>query len=193
MEIQIQDLITSIKSDGINKAKAESDQIIAKAKADAEAIIKNANDEKEKILISAKREIEVERRSAEEKLKQAARDASLSLRRSLEDEVRKILREEISSSIDSRTYQDIILSASNAILGDAEIVISEKEKDKISADTVSKLAEKMKKGLSLKTSSALSGGLIIREKDGSGYFDLSDEEIAKLLYPYLSESLRKLL
>ena len=62
MEIQIQDLITSIKTDGIEKARAEADEIIRKAKDEADSIIKSANEEKERILTSAKREIETERK-----------------------------------------------------------------------------------------------------------------------------------
>ena len=38
MEIQIQDLITSIKTDGIEKAKAETAEIISKAKAEADGM-----------------------------------------------------------------------------------------------------------------------------------------------------------
>ena len=45
MEIQIQDLITSIKSDGIEKAKAEAQEIMVKANAEADAIIKEINKE----------------------------------------------------------------------------------------------------------------------------------------------------
>ena len=44
MEIQIQDLITSIKNDGIDKAKKEAEEIINKADAEAQAIIKGAFD-----------------------------------------------------------------------------------------------------------------------------------------------------
>ena len=68
MEIQIQDLITSIKNDGIDKAKKEAEEIINKADAEAQAIIKGANEEKDRILAAAKREIELEKKSAEEKL-----------------------------------------------------------------------------------------------------------------------------
>ena len=79
MEIQIQDLITSIKTDGIEKAKAEAAEIISKAKAEAEAIIRDANQEREKILSNARREIETESRSAEEKLRQAADSIGLAI------------------------------------------------------------------------------------------------------------------
>ena len=194
MEIQIQDLITSIKTDGIEKAKAEAAEIISKAKAEAEAIIRDANQEREKILSNARREIETESRSAEEKLRQAARDASLTFKKSVDDEIAKIMKEAVDTSLDSDCLSRLIESVvSSSFVADAEITISESDKDKVASGLINALSQKLKKGLTLKTSSLLSGGFIVKASDGSGYFDLSDDEIAKLLYPYLSENLRKLL
>ena len=49
MEIKIEDLVSSIKKDGIDAANAEADKIIADAKAKAEKIIADAKAEQEKI------------------------------------------------------------------------------------------------------------------------------------------------
>ena len=195
MEIQIQDLITSIKTDGIEKARAEADEIIRKAKDEADSIIKSANEEKERILTSARREIETERKSAEEKLRQAARDASLGLKKSIQDELEVIMRESVEASLDSALLKSLIetVVSSSLVSDNAEIVISESDKDKVALSFIKGLAEKLNKGLTLKTSAALSGGFLVKSGDGSSYFDLSDEEISKMLYPFLSENLRKLL
>ena len=195
MEIQIQDLITSIKNDGIEKARKEADDVLWKAHAEAEAIIKGANEEREKILSSARRDIEVEKKSAEEKLRQAARDASLTFKKSVEDELEKIIKESVNASLDSALLAKLIecVVSSSFVDDSPTVMISEKDKNKVSSAFIKELAEKMKKGITLRTSTSLSGGFVVKASDGSGYFDLSDEEIAKLLYPYLSDSLKKLL
>ena len=42
MELQIQDLVSSIKKDGIESAKAEAAQILADARAQADKIVADA-------------------------------------------------------------------------------------------------------------------------------------------------------
>ena len=111
-----------------------------------------------------------------------------------DDEIAKIMKEAVDTSLDSDCLSRLIESVvSSSFVADAEITISESDKDKVASDLINALSQKLKKGLTLKTSSSLSGGFIVKASDGSGYFDLSDDEIAKLLYPYLSENLRKLL
>ena len=195
MEIQIQDLITSIKNDGIDKAKKEAEEIIRKAEMEADSIIKSANEEREKILSAARRDIELEKKSAEEKLKQAARDASLTFKKSIEDELGKIMKESVDASLDSDALEKLIESViSSSLVSDgSEVVISDEEKDKVALSFIKGLSDKLKKGLVLKTSASISGGFLVKAKDGSGYFDFSSEEIAKMLYPFLSENLRTLL
>ena len=54
-------------------------------------------------------------------------------------------------------------------------------------------ASEIAKGMEFRTSASISSGFRIAEKDGSGYVDYSDEECTRLLFPYLSDSLKEIL
>ena len=59
------------------------------------------------------------------------------------------------------------------------------------ASLSSSLASKLKGGLSLKVGTGYDGARLV-SNDGSGYIDLSAEEMAGLLKPYLSDAVKAL-
>ena len=65
--------------------------------------------------------------------------------------------------------------------------------DKVNGVLTSQFAQELEEGVALRSSSSVSGGFKVYSKDGSAYIDLSDEEITKLLYPYLSSSLKEII
>ena len=71
-------------------------------------------------------------------------------------------------------------------------IVNYDTKDKIDSILASQFSKELEKGITLRASSSVSGGFKVYSKDGSAYIDLSDEEITKLLYPYLSSSLKEL-
>lgn len=77
MELQIQDLVSSIKKDGIESANREAAQILAEAKAQAEKIVADARSEADKLRADAQAEIGVFKASAQLSAEQAKRDAVL--------------------------------------------------------------------------------------------------------------------
>ena len=80
MELQIQDLVSSIKKDGIDSANREAAAIVAEAKRQADAIIADAKKDSDKLREDAKAEVEVFKSSAELSVQQAKRDAVLAFR-----------------------------------------------------------------------------------------------------------------
>ena len=59
MEQQIQDLIASIKKDGIESATNESKKILEEARKEAERIVNEARKERDKIIADGKKTIEI--------------------------------------------------------------------------------------------------------------------------------------
>ena len=49
------------------------------------------------------------------------------------------------------------------------------------------LAEEIQNGLEVKVGKGIASGFKLAAKDGSGYFDCTDEEIMQLLMPYFRE------
>ena len=193
MEQQIQDLIASIKKDGIESATNESKKILEEARKEAERIVNEAKKERDKIIADGKKTIEIERESSISSVKQAARDVSLTLRKSLEEKFKKILGQKVSSALDERVLADAIVAVVKGEEDGCVVEVSKDMVDKVNAILTSQFAKELEKGVTLRSSSSVSGGFNVYSKDGSAYIDLSDEEITKLLYPYLSSSLKEII
>ena len=193
MEQQIQDLIASIKKDGIESATNESKKILEEARKEAERIVNEARKERDKIIADGKKTIEIERESSISSVKQAARDVSLTLRKNLEDKFKKILGNKVSSSLDEKVIAEAIVAVVKGECNGCDVEVSKEMVDKVNAVLTSQFAQELEKGVTLRSSSSVSGGFKVYSKDGSAYIDLSDEEITKLLYPYLSSSLKEII
>ena len=195
MEQQIQDLIASIKKDGIEQAKAESDKIIADAKKKAQDIIEKAEAERKKMLEDAEHQIELERNSAEASIKQAARDTALSLRKNIEKTFQNILDKGVASQMKG----DVLVRCLEAVIkseldsSDIYLELSKSDFDALSGDLAKKFSSEIAKGLEFKPSANVQTGFRISQKNGESYIDMSSEECTKLLYPYLSDSLKNII
>ncbi|MCQ2411731.1 MAG: V-type ATP synthase subunit E [Sphaerochaetaceae bacterium] len=178
MEIQIQDLVQSIKRDGIEEAKKEADAIIAAAKAQAAEIVEASKAEAAKNVENAKREIE----SSRALIQQAERDAILSVRKDLGAMLDAILADKVSKGISEASLAKLIMAAMN---GDDPSKY-EVEINEVKAGIKAELANEISKGLVIKPVKGMSG-MKLCCKDGSGFYDFSDEEIADLLKPFLGD------
>ena len=148
MELQIQDLVSSIRKDGIDAANAEAEAIISEAKKKAEMIIADAKAEAKNIQETSEKEINILKESAALSAEQAKRDAMLAFKNEVQAEFEKILSAKIKNNL------------SDAALG------------------------KLIQALEIKPTKSVRAGFRLAAKDGSGYFDCSDEEIMQMLMPY---------
>ena len=191
MEQQIQDLVDSIRKEGLDEANRERDRIIAQAKAEADRIVKEARENAAKMIEDATKECELRQQSTKASLVQASRDVALSLKGEINDQLAKILSQQIAASFDKELVAKIVASAVEAGLKDTTIEISGQDAQSIVASLSSSLASKLKGGLSLKVGTGYDGARLV-SNDGSGYIDLSAEEMAGLLKPYLSDAVKAL-
>lgn len=183
MELQIKDLVDSIKKDGIDAAKKESDKIIKQAQDKADAIVEKAKKEAAAIYEENKKEIEILRESASVNANQARRDAVLTFKAEIEKQYKRILSEDISKTLKGDSLVQIIKAA----VTDQDISKLSIEVKEVSDSLKAQLAEEIKNGLEIKPVRNINAGFRISYKDGSGYFDCSDEEIAQMLIPFFGE------
>lgn len=183
MELQIQDLVSSIKKDGIESANRESAQIIADAKAQADSIIEEAKREAEKLRSDAMSEIEVFKTSAQLSAEQAKRDAVLAFRQEINAELTKLLTQNTQKAIDDKTLASIITAAVQGEDASAYVAEVANVTDALKGE----LADMLSAGLELRPSKKLHTGFRLCAKDGSGYIDCSDEELTELLAPFFRD------
>lgn len=177
MEIQIDDLVQSIKRDGIEQARKEADAIIVTAKAQANDIIAASKAEAERNLENARREIE----SSKALILQAQRDAVLSVRKELGTMLERIMADKVAKELSEASLAKLVIAA----IGDDDPAKFSVEIDEAKASIRSTLAKQIENGLEIHP--AKGAALRLCCKDGSGFYDFSDEQIASLLKPFLGE------
>ncbi len=78
MELQVQDLISAIKKDGVEAAQAEAERIVADAKRQAADIVAAAKEEAERVRAKTEKETNIMKESVKTTAEHAKRDAMLS-------------------------------------------------------------------------------------------------------------------
>ena len=99
MELQIQELVSSIQKEGIEVAKAEADRIIAEANEKAAAIIAQAKSEAERIEAKSKKEIDLMKDSAKVGAEHAQRDAMLSFKDAVQAKFENLLEADVAKTV----------------------------------------------------------------------------------------------
>ena len=182
MELQIQDLVSSIRKEGVEAARADADGIIARAKERAAEIIAAAKDEAARIEAKSKKETEIMKESTKVNAEHAQRDAMLSFKKTIQGEFETILAADVSKTVQGDTLAKLILAA----LAGEDPAGYTAEVAEVTDGLKAELAEKVKSGLEIRVSKNVRSGFRLAAKDGSGYFDCTDEEITQMLLPFFS-------
>ncbi len=183
MELQIQDLVASIRKEGIDAANAEADSIIEEARKKADAIVADAREEAKRTRESSEKEIGILKKNAEVGLEQAKRDAVLAFKAQVQQEYEKILSARIRKEIDEKELGVLIRAALNG----EDVSKYTAETADVSDSLKAELAEEIRNGLEIRPVKDVEAGFRLAAKDGSGYFDCTDEEIMKMLLPFFRD------
>ena len=183
MELQIQELVSSIKKEGIEAARAEAAQIIAEANEQAASIVDAARAEAARIEAKSRQEIKLMEDGARVSAAHAQRDAMLSFRDAVQKEFERLLTANIGKTVQGETLAKLIRAA----LAEEDPADYAADVAAVSEGLKSELAEELKKGLEIRLSPNVHTGFRLSAKDGSGYFDCSDEELTQMLLPFFSE------
>ena len=111
MELQIQDLVTSIRKEGIDAANTEAESIIAEAKKKAAAIISDAKAEAANAKATAEKEIGIMKESASVSAEQAKRDAVLAFKTEVQTAFENILKNDVKTDEDATALMNRIKDA----------------------------------------------------------------------------------
>lgn len=183
MEMQIQDLVSAIKKEGIEVAQSEADKIIEEAKQNAAVILSKARDEAADIIKQAEERVEILTSSAKTTAEHAKRDAMIIFKKSVQDEFSKLLGADIKKAVNTEILAKLIIAAINEE-SPANYVA---EVSEITESLKGELCAALNGGLEIKVNTTIRSGFKLTAKDGSGYFDCSDEELEKILVPFFPE------
>ncbi len=181
--MQINDLVSAIRKEGVLAAEAEAEKIIAEAKKKADSIVSKAEAEASAILKKTESEIEVLKESVRTTADHAKRDAILFFEKSVKAEFLKMLEADINRTVKEDTLARLIAAA----IGDEDPALYTAEVAEVTEGMKGELAKKIKEGLEIKPSPTVRVGFKLSAKDGSGYFDCSDEELLNMIAPFFPE------
>ncbi len=192
MALQIEDLVASIRKEGVEAAQKDAEKILSEAKLKAEQIVKQAQKEAAQLKAETERQLSVRDQSARATLQQAGRDLQLSLKKAIESQLDRLLSLKVQEALDAKELASLIAQLVKEQMVQTktqEIQVSEKVGKALSEALVASLGDELSKGLSIKPVKSVDYGFRISDKDGSGYFDFSATEIAKLLKPFLGDEI----
>ena len=107
----------------------------------------------------------------------------LSFKAEIQSEFEKMLSANVSKSLNDESLATLI----KAVLTDEDVSKYAAEVSSVSDGLKALLAEEIKKGLEIRPVKGVKAGFRLADKDGSGYFDCSDEVITQMLMPYFKD------
>lgn len=197
MDAQLQEIIETIKSEGVKNAEARQQEIIENANSKAQSIIEDAKKEAESIVSKAKEEAQKHEASGRAALQQAGRDLILTVRSEIEKLFDKVVHQATGEALTGEKLADAVIAAlqswDESKVADLEVLLPEKSLKEIESGLKARLADAMKKGVEIKPAPSVQAGFRVGTKDGSAYYDFSDEGIAEMLSAFVSPRLAELL
>ncbi len=183
-------LLVKIRTEGVDKARAEADAIVAQARKDAEKIVATARSEAEQCKAQAQADADRFQQGAEATLRQAARD----VRMKLEQDITSLLERTLGGEVDATLE-------AGAIVGKLveEAVETYLREGAVTVAAAPKLAEALKARLAQKgevtvvTDAQMGTGFRVLLKGGRVEHDFTGEAVTQALTALLRPQLAKLL
>ena len=193
MEVQVKELIDRIKSEGINEAEKKAKEIEKEAQKNAQLIIADANKKAGEIVEQAKSEAEKFEITGKQALTQAGRDLILTLRSEITVIFDTLIGNEANESLTSDVLKEVIVKIIHAWIEkgitDLTVLLSTRDLSDLNEYFTAKLADTLKKGVTISAAQGIEAGFQISEKDSSAFYDITDKGIAEALCMYLNPRL----
>jgi len=197
MDVQLKDLIETIKTEGVKEAEVKSASIIEAAEDKAKAIVEAAKKDAEKIVINAKSDAVKFESSGNEALKQASRDLLLQIEKQVQGLFDSLVQAETEKAFSTKVLEESIIAVvkgwSEKGSSDISVLLSESEAKKVESALKSKLASEFKSGVEIKPFAAVEAGFRIAEKDGAAYYNFTAGGFAELLSEFLNPKLAQIM
>ena len=190
MAEELQQLLEKIQRDGVEKAQAEADAILAKAKADAAAILKDAEAKAAACRAQAETDAKAYAERAAKTISQAARDTVLDVRDGVTRLLEKFLARDVSAALaDPAAAAELVRGVLAALAGDAaEVKAGAKLADVLRAQ----LAAQAAGGVKVVLDETVGAGFSVRLDGGRIEHDFSEAAIVAALAKRLRPDLARI-
>jgi V/A-type H+-transporting ATPase subunit E len=197
MDIQLKELLETIKKEGIETADSKASEIIAQAEKQGKDIVEKAKEEASRLIADAKREIARNEQTSRDAITQAGRDLVLNLQNRIVMLFDSVIKSGTREALQGSGLESAVTALVKAWVEkgspDIEVLLPKDELKKLEKNLTDRLAEALKKGVVLKPVSHIDAGFRIGEKEGSAYYDFTAEGIAEILAEYLNPKLSEIM
>jgi len=201
MTSKINELTEKIYKEGVDKAKAEAEEILAEARTEADKLLKSAKDEKEEILKKAKKEADDIRVNLDSELKLSAKKFISELKQQITqlitfNQVKKPVKEALTdSAFIQGIISDLLKSWNPQDPGHSKVNITlaesyKKELEKFATKTIK---EQFDGDLEIVFDNSIKSGFKVKPGDGSYIISFTDESFENLFKLYLKETNKRLI
>ena len=199
MSDRLKSLTDKIYAEGIEKAVAESESILAKAKEEAALMRADALSESEKIKADTETEMVNHRKKVLAEIKLAARKSV----NQLKQELHHLIEEEILSTPikgvlkDSATITRLLETTAGALQKESNdnwrLLVNENQAEEIKKTLEAQKQEVLQKGISLAAGPQIEGGFVIEQEDGHYKLVFDEATFTAFLGQFLKVETRNLL
>jgi V/A-type H+/Na+-transporting ATPase subunit E len=195
MDVKLENIIEKIRKEAVEKGQSESDAIIEEAREKADQVIKDAEEKAEAMVKEAEKEAENMRKNSCQAIKQAARDIELSLKEKITLLFDRVFKNAVGQTMKPEFLESLI---SDIVKhwnkkGSVDIAVNDDIRNDLEKVLFAGLDDELKKSVTLTPAPGLTHGFRVKDKDGSVYYDFSDETIAETLKAFISPNLRDIL
>lgn len=185
MELQVQELLERIKSEGVEAARAEANRIIGSAEEKAGRIVSEAERSAAELEASAKVRIEAMEKASRLALNQASRDTILALRGKVQlfmsNAILASTSEALSAEYLSKILPEILKEMVKDVSGDIQVLLPGKTIASLDSALANRLSLELGKGITFKPFEGLDAGFRIAVDGSSAHYDFSAEAVAQIL------------
>ncbi|MCK5851164.1 MAG: hypothetical protein KAH23_09635 [Kiritimatiellae bacterium] len=195
---ELQSLLDRIQKDGVDKAKAQSNQIVTSAQEKADALLKEAKEKAKNLLKKAETDSMAFEKRAKKSLEQASRDILISTETAITASMQTFVADEITKAMDDDTLKTLIIAVVKAYseTGETriEILLSQEQQKTVTDFFISKYKNHLDKGLEIKPSTDLIAGFKVQITEQNVQHDFTvkaiSEAFCRLLRPALIDVMR---
>jgi V/A-type H+-transporting ATPase subunit E len=185
MELQVQELLERIKSEGVDKARKEAQAILDEAKTKAESIISSAEAKAAELDAATRLKIEAQENASRLALVQASRDSILALREKVELFMREAIKrssdELFNSSFLEKILPEILVQMAKGTDIDLSLLLSEKSLKTLDSALSARLSAELGKKILFKPFNGVDAGFYVSVEGTSLRYDFSSEAVAEIL------------
>lgn len=199
MADELQALLDKINEEGLKKADAQREEIVAAAKEEAARIIAAAKTESEQMIEKARQEADMLRAKGEQSLQQAARDVLLSLREQLQERMQTVARAAIREGLEPAQLTTILKTVIESFLegrdgeGNAVIHLNPDQEKQVRDILEKQLAADLMARVEIAPVRTVSGGFRLQMKGEDVFYDFSDEALAEALTEFVNPRLAEII